>query len=163
MKKILYKVIYFLLKVFFSILFKLFYSVEVKGTENIPDDGPSIVAGNHLSYLDGFLLECHVRKKIHSLNYKIHNEKMVLEDGKYYFIIDARKGNEKYSNQNYYKYGKILIDKKDSSLKKYLINELDKMEKVINKLVLQSTENAILRIKELEEEIIFINEVLKCL
>jgi long-chain acyl-CoA synthetase len=39
-----------------KILMKLFFRLEVKGTENIPFSGSFILAPNHTSYLDGFIV-----------------------------------------------------------------------------------------------------------
>jgi 1-acyl-sn-glycerol-3-phosphate acyltransferase len=52
------------LKNFFQIIFKyiyliiirIFYRVEVKGLSNIPSSGSIILAGNHISYIDGFFI-----------------------------------------------------------------------------------------------------------
>ena len=45
-------------------IFALLFSVEYRGLENIPDDGPVIIAGNHPSYLDPVLVALPVRRII---------------------------------------------------------------------------------------------------
>ena len=44
--------IYTLVKNLFKILFTIFLRLKVEGTENIPKDGPLVIASNHLSLLD---------------------------------------------------------------------------------------------------------------
>lgn len=55
-------------KLFFFIIQKLFVK-EVRGLQNIPKKGPFIIAANHQSHLDGFLLTTYVVQKT---NQKIH-------------------------------------------------------------------------------------------
>ena len=44
--------IYTLLKPILWLLFKIGLRLNVEGTENIPKDGPLVIASNHLSLLD---------------------------------------------------------------------------------------------------------------
>ena len=46
----------YVLRIFSWILIRLVYKIKVKGLENIPDDGPVIIASNHVSFVDGPLL-----------------------------------------------------------------------------------------------------------
>lgn len=48
------------------VIFKLFYRIEVRGVENIPD-GPAIIAPNHISYLDPPIVGATCPKQIHYL------------------------------------------------------------------------------------------------
>ena len=64
------------------LLVKLFVK-DVKGTENIPKKGPFIVAANHYSYLDPFLIGCYIVKKT---NQKIHY--IALRGGRFEFFGD---------------------------------------------------------------------------
>ncbi|HXG67951.1 MAG TPA: lysophospholipid acyltransferase family protein [Blastocatellia bacterium] len=45
-------------------LFRIFFSVEYHGIENVPLTGPAIIAGNHPSYLDPILVALPVRRRI---------------------------------------------------------------------------------------------------
>lgn len=56
----LYKVMKFLFGPFLKVLFKL----ETEGLENIPKEGPAILASNHFSFLDHFLLPAVVDREI---------------------------------------------------------------------------------------------------
>lgn len=42
-------------------------SVEIRGAENLPENGPALILCNHLSYLDPILLQAHVRRPIYAL------------------------------------------------------------------------------------------------
>ncbi|KAF0248394.1 MAG: 1-acyl-sn-glycerol-3-phosphate acyltransferase, partial [bacterium] len=45
-----------ILKTLFQMFFRLFFTVEYYGVENIPKTGAAILAGNHPSYLDPILI-----------------------------------------------------------------------------------------------------------
>lgn len=56
---------YYLLKhVLLGPLLKLLFRPRVEGLENIPDEGPAIVAGNHLSFSDHFLMPAVLHRRI---------------------------------------------------------------------------------------------------
>lgn len=104
-----------------------------------------------------------VRKYIHSIGFSIEDEEMILEDRKYYNIINAVKGNEIYDREEYYKYGKILIEKKSSILKQNLIITVKKYDIIVNSLNCKHTERTVQRVKNLKDEIQTVKEVLKWL
>lgn len=54
------KVLTFLIKGLIFLIFKIFYKLEVEGAENIPREGPYIICPNHVSFLDGFIVEAAV-------------------------------------------------------------------------------------------------------
>lgn len=43
-----------------KIIFKLLFNLKIKGSENIPKQGPFIIAPNHASFLDGFVIAASV-------------------------------------------------------------------------------------------------------
>ncbi|MCF3179227.1 1-acyl-sn-glycerol-3-phosphate acyltransferase [Streptomyces polychromogenes] len=56
---------YHLLKhVLLGPLLRLLFRPRIEGLENIPDDGAAIVAGNHLSFSDHFLMPAILRRRI---------------------------------------------------------------------------------------------------
>lgn len=57
MKKAIYKVMRYVLKMIFFIYCKIVYRVKVIGTENIPKDGPILFCANHKSFLDPVVVE----------------------------------------------------------------------------------------------------------
>lgn len=62
-------------KIIFPSIFK-FWIKEVNGLENVPKKGPFIIAANHSSYMDHFIIMCtlipHLNRKIHHLAKKEH-------------------------------------------------------------------------------------------
>ena len=58
---------YWVIKVVFSPVVKLAWVKNVEGVENIPREGPFIVASNHASYLDFFLLPAVLSKRVYFL------------------------------------------------------------------------------------------------
>ncbi len=104
-----------------------------------------------------------VRKYIHSIGFKIEDEEMLIDEGKYYTVINAVKGNEKYENEIEYFFGKCLINKKSEVLKKYAQFMADKTENIIKNLSDNNSESAILKKSELEKENRLYREVLECL
>lgn len=56
---------YYLLKyVVLGPLLRLFFRPVIEGTEHIPADGAAIVAGNHLSFSDHFLMPAIIKRRI---------------------------------------------------------------------------------------------------
>lgn len=52
--------IVYLIITIMKIIFKLFFRLKIHGKDNIPDKGPFIIAPNHTSYLDGFVIAASV-------------------------------------------------------------------------------------------------------
>lgn len=102
-----------------------------------------------------------VRKYLHSIGFSIINEDMLIEDGKHYTAIYANKGVECYRKELEYRYGKILLEKKNEALKEYLIDRRKKYAKVIAKLKNQEYDRNRKRLSELESEDMLMEEALK--
>ncbi len=58
------------LRLFVWIFFRLFYRLHIYGRENIPDQGPALLAGNHVSWLDGVLLLFVNRRIVRAMVYE---------------------------------------------------------------------------------------------
>lgn len=56
---------YKFLKSAVNILSHIFYRIKIVGKENIPEDGPAIICGNHLHAFDSVFLVAHTKRKIH--------------------------------------------------------------------------------------------------
>ncbi|WP_337101768.1 lysophospholipid acyltransferase family protein [Paenibacillus sp. YIM B09110] len=57
----LYRIFRFLLRVIYTLIFRL----EARGTDNIPADGPVVLASNHLSLLDPPTVGIKIHRKVH--------------------------------------------------------------------------------------------------
>lgn len=56
---------YYLLKyVLLGPLLRLFFRPRIEGLDNVPAEGPAIVAGNHLSFSDHFLMPAMLKRRI---------------------------------------------------------------------------------------------------
>jgi len=56
---------YYIVKAIGWLLLKIFWRMEVIGTENVPERGGVIIASNHVSYLDPVVLGAATKRKIH--------------------------------------------------------------------------------------------------
>ncbi|WP_028244641.1 lysophospholipid acyltransferase family protein [Pseudoclavibacter soli] len=57
--------LYWLLKwVFVGPWLRLFFRAEVRGLENIPDEGPVVLVGNHLSFVDSIFMPLYVKRPV---------------------------------------------------------------------------------------------------
>jgi 1-acyl-sn-glycerol-3-phosphate acyltransferase len=57
--------LYWLLKyVILGPLLKLIFRPQVEGRENVPDDGPAIIASNHLSFSDSIFMPLMVKRRV---------------------------------------------------------------------------------------------------
>jgi len=56
---------YYFVQVFFHIIFKILFRLEIIGRENIPKNGPLIVASNHASLLDPPLVGTASTRKVY--------------------------------------------------------------------------------------------------
>lgn len=74
-----------------------------------------------------------VRKFICENGYKIVDERMVEDAGKYYPVIKVQKGESDYSEVEL-EFGPILLTKKDETLKAYLDIEYNKFSRIISSL-----------------------------
>ena len=94
-----------------------------------------------------------VRKFLSNSGYKISDEKMVEDAGKYYPIIKANKG-EGYCNQVQLEFGPVLLKNKDETLKEYLDIEYQKFSRIKNGLEKED--------KELDKKLELIKKGLNC-
>ena len=94
-----------------------------------------------------------VREYLHSIGFKIDTEKMFVDEGKYYTLISALKGEEKYKSEVDYLFGKINIDEKSPVLKEYLEKGLSKLTQINALLIATGSENSLIKARENEKEI----------
>jgi tRNA (adenine22-N1)-methyltransferase len=100
-----------------------------------------------------------VRRYIHSIGFKICNEEITFEGGKYYIVINAVKGFEQYTAVEYM-FGKKLIEKNSEIFLEYINQEYNKAVRNLNRASESVGGNsAIVRINALKEEIKMYEEV----
>ena len=90
-----------------------------------------------------------VREELHRLGFCIEKESMLLDEGKYYTVIKAIKGQEHYENQWEYLYGKKLLLEKNEILHQWLLKEYRVNEALCKKLEGVSSEAGMARREEL--------------
>lgn len=97
----------------------------------------------------------HLRKFLHSEGFEIIDEANVYEENYIYTIIVTKYTNQvnKYDNNDYYIYGKKNIENKDELTIKYIERELNRSKTVINNIKSNDTIVVKNRIKELEDKI----------
>lgn len=72
-----------------------------------------------------------VRHCLHELGFRIALERMVYDMGKYYVILRAVPGEEHYSTENEYTYGKYLIDHRDPVFQCFLKKEEQRVRRIL--------------------------------
>ena len=86
----------------------------------------------------------------------VDDEKMLKEDGKYYFIIKCRKSEESVCSEfseTQYQYGWKLLDSKDKTLYEYLIKEKETNEGISNSLKKDESNPTVkLRLQQLSQK-----------
>ncbi len=75
-----------------------------------------------------------VRHFLHDNGFKIENEDMIKEQGKFYVVIRAVVGTQHFADRTDYIYGEFLIKNKNPILKEYLIKEQERTSSVLKKL-----------------------------
>lgn len=90
-----------------------------------------------------------VRKELHKLGFRIIEEKMFLDEEKYYVAIKATKGQESYDTEWDYVYGKRLLEQRDETLYEWLRKEYAGTNALCEKLKHISSESGIIRRREL--------------
>lgn len=78
---------YFFLKICAKVIFFLYFRLGSKGKENIPKKGKLIVAANHSSYLDPFVLGTCFPRKISFIMTSLYYEKPFLKP--FCYLLDA--------------------------------------------------------------------------
>lgn len=106
-----------------------------------------------------------VRKELERRGFKVLQENMVLEDGKFYPVLKLCFGKDSYSGEIEYQYGKFLLEQKHPVLKMFLEKEqilyLEIKEKLKKQLEEKQSEKNQIRLKEVEQELLQIEQALK--
>ncbi len=102
-----------------------------------------------------------VRKCVHELGFCIAAEEMVFDQGKYYVIIRAVPGQEEYTDDLEYLYGKRLLEDGKETFHSYIKKEKKRVEKVIEQMKFSGlSEEGRKRYQKLEQEKSQLEEVM---
>lgn len=104
-----------------------------------------------------------VRGYLQEIDYEIVNEAMLIDEGKYYFVIKAMPKTEGYADklsEEELLYGPVLLKNKDLLLREYLLRELSKSTELLEKLSGVESESSKNRITDLRVEIAIIKRAL---
>lgn len=104
-----------------------------------------------------------VRKYITQIGFLITEEHMLKEDGKYYTVMRAVPGCQRYALEVEYAYGKLLLERKDPILKEYLKKEMERLQGLSERLSNETAVRAQERLLEVAAEQKKLQEVLKWL
>jgi len=92
--------------------------------------------------------------------YKIIQEDMILEDGKYYPVIKAIHGFVRHEKEIFYRYGKLLLEQRNEVLYKFLKKELQSCENIKQQLLENPTVQTKKRLGEIKKELRYLEEAL---
>lgn len=101
-----------------------------------------------------------VRRFLHEIGFRIVKEEMLIDDGKFYTIIKAVKGNDRNYTDVEYRYGALLIENKDEILHKFLIMRKKKLETILSRLEEEQTMNVRIRKEQLYGELMEIDGII---
>ncbi|WP_425538228.1 tRNA (adenine(22)-N(1))-methyltransferase [Microaceticoccus formicicus] len=100
-----------------------------------------------------------LRVYLHDNGYKIINEALVYENNRFYNILATERNNELYNSKSHYKYGKLLLENRNENLRKHLLDEKNRFEKLFKELQTMKNKSQV-RIDEIVEELEIIAEAL---
>lgn len=111
-----------------------------------------------LSSLNEFILQPqseleNVRMYLAENHYQIIQEEIVFEDGKYYPMMKVVRGEQTFETPLFLKYGKLLLQKRNETLKRFLEKELLTYLKISEQLKDLNESHILDRKKEIESEI----------
>ena len=101
-----------------------------------------------------------VRLYLNEQGYKVIEEDMVLDEGKFYPMMKVTNGEALAYNIMELRYGKGLLKEKHPVLKLFLEKEIQTKELILYNLKAETSEHIRIRRKELEEEIRYAKEAL---
>ena len=104
---------------------------------------------------------CRVRHFLHDTGFKIINEKMLLDNEKFYTIIKAVKGTQTFDKEYEYIYGKYLIDNCDETLECYLRKLYASNMNIINSLSDSDSDIHIQRCRQLLDNNKIVSDLLE--
>lgn len=104
-----------------------------------------------------------VRKLLQDIKYQILEEKMLIDDKKYYLVIKARNAKNEFIKDNglknevdkevYLRYGRYLLEKQDLVLYQYLKWRKKVTSQIIDRLIKEKTANTKKRLRQMNKEL----------
>lgn len=94
-----------------------------------------------------------VRKFIGDNFFRISEEVMLIDEGKYYTVIKAVKGSESTYTDIELKFGRRLLEAKDEVLQGYLLKEKIQLDRIYNNLQNNTSAASVRRLKEINMEL----------
>ncbi len=93
-----------------------------------------------------------VRRFLCDNHFKIVEEAMLIDDGKYYTIMKATEGECRYDSIEEYRYGRLLLLAKNPILHIFLDRELEKKMKIEDVIRASGGDASVRRLEEIAEE-----------
>lgn len=103
-----------------------------------------------------------VRRFLQESGWRIADEKMVFEEGKYYPMFRAVQGVMEYDREIWFLYGKILLERGDPVLRRYLEKEERTCVQIADRLRGAGTDGARARLHGIAGTLGHIREALEC-
>lgn len=103
---------------------------------------------------------CDFRHFLHDHGYKIADEQMLTDDGKYYVLFKAVHGTEHYRTETEYLYGHLLLSRRDPVLHTFILKEIRTYEAILGHLTCTGNERTLSRRRELSEKLAYGKEAL---
>lgn len=103
-----------------------------------------------------------VRVFLEQIGFEIQQEQMLIDDGKYYVMMNAKKVEQpqKLEQEVFYRYGKHLLESKNQCLNQFLQRELENCNSIIQKIQANTSDKSRQKLLELQEDIRFCKEAL---
>lgn len=130
-------------------------------TEHILEEGEEVLKGFRELILEPQSEVGHVRQFLQNHDYRIAEEDMVYEDGKFYPVMRVVHGRMEPLKPEEAEYGPRLLENKNPVLHKFLICELHLVENLSHDLLRIQSEKAAGRLLELWQELSVIHRALE--
>lgn len=101
-----------------------------------------------------------LRHFLHEAGFAIIYETMVYDMGKYYTVIKAEPGLERYDSEMEYEYGRLLIREHSQVFLSCLKQEKMRIEAIVKSLQRKEGERVWERYRELKQKLIWIDEII---
>lgn len=92
-----------------------------------------------------------VRHTLHDLGYRIGQEWFLKEEGKYYVVLKAVPGQERYLTDTEYIYGSVLEEECRPAMREYLLKEESKRETIRDRILAYTKKDPSSRRERLDE------------